>query len=99
MVKKVKKKVKVKRIGNPLVKAFKLAEKLELSTGNKTLNNKIANFIRKQQIKNRDIKNPNEMKGLAMNDKQATKYIESLVNMSKKKKKKKTKSSIYLMDK
>ena len=77
---------KTKRIGNPLVKAFKLAEKLELSTGNTALNNKIANFIRKQQIKNRDKKNPNEMKGLAMNDEQAVKYIKSLVKNSKKKK-------------
>ena len=77
---------KTKRIGSSLVKAFKLAEKLELSTGNIALDNKIANFIRKQQIKNRDKKNPNEMKGLAMTDTMINKIFNSRVKNSKKKK-------------
>jgi len=77
---------KTKRIGSSLVKAFKLAEKLELSTGNIALDNKIANFIRKQQIKNRDKKNPNEMKGLAMTDAMINKIFNSRVKNSKKKK-------------
>lgn len=85
--KKTKKKTKLKR--NPVLKALLLAEKLELSTGSTALNNKIANIARKLQKKERDLNNPNEMKGLFMDDKRAVKHIKALVDAEKAKNKKK----------
>ena len=85
--KKTKKKTKLKR--NPVLKALLLAEKLELSTGSTTLNNKIANIARKLQKKERDLNNPNEMKGLFMDDKRAVKHIKALVDAEKAKSKNK----------
>ena len=82
-----KKKTKIKR--HPVLKTLLLAEKLELSTGSTTLNNKIANIARKLQKKERDLNNPNEMKGLFMDDKRAVKHIKALVDAEKAKNKKK----------
>ena len=96
MATKKKKKTKLKR--SPILKALLLAEKLELSTGSTALNNKIAKIARKLQIKERDIKNPNEMKGLFMDDARATKHINALVKADeakRKAKKKKNKSTNY----
>ncbi len=86
-----KKKTKLKR--NPNLKTLLLAEKLGLGTGRITLDNKIANIARKLQKKERDLNNPNEMKGLFMDDKRAVKHINALVkaDRAKRKEKKSTK--------
>jgi hypothetical protein len=86
-----KKKTKLKR--NPILKTLLLAEKLGLGTGSITLDNKIANIARKLQKKERDLNNPNEMKGLFMDDKRAVKHINALVkaDRAKRKEKKSTK--------
>ena len=82
-----KKKTKLKR--NPILKTLLLAEKLGLGTGSITLDNKIANIARKLQKKERDLNNPNEMKGLFMDDKRAVKHINALVKADKAKRKEK----------
>ena len=86
-----KKKTKLKQ--NPILKTLLLAEKLGLGTGSITLDNKIANIARKLQKKERDLNNPNEMKGLFMDDKRAVKHINALVkaDRAKREEKKSTK--------
>jgi len=88
------KKTKLKQ--NPILKTLLLAEKLGLGTGSITLDNKIANIARKLQKKERDLNNPNEMKGLFMDDKRAVKHINALVKADRAKRKEKKSTNTKL---
>ena len=77
---------------NPILRALNRLQDMDLPIPmTKKFANRLSKLQRKLQIKERDVKNPNEMKKLMMGDKRWDKHIDAILDEARAKREKKEK--------